>query len=103
LAEAAGGGPLDCKKSGVINHFIVNHVIQPSPEGATGRSYLLSGGGAGNPDVIQKNDPYEDTYVKTPTGWRIKQRAHVRDKARKTAVFTQGVYPTGDPRGPARR
>jgi hypothetical protein len=23
LAEAAGGGPLGCKKSGVINHFIV--------------------------------------------------------------------------------
>jgi hypothetical protein len=98
LAEAAGGGPLGCKKTGEITHFIVNHRITPSAEGAVGLSYLLSGGGGGNSDIIQKNDMYEDTYVKTPKGWRIKQRAHVRDKARKTAVFTEGVYPIGDPR-----
>jgi SnoaL-like protein len=99
LAEAAGGGSLGCKKSGIITHFIVNHAITPSPEGATGKSYLLSGGGAGNPDVVQKNDYYEDVYVKTPDGWRIKQRAHLRDKARTTGIFTPGVYPVGDPRG----
>ncbi len=98
LAEAAGGGPLGCKKTGEITHFIVNHRITPSAEGAVGLSYLLSGGGGGNSDIIQKNDPYEDIYVKTPKGWRIKQRAHVRDKARKTAVFTEGVYPVADPR-----
>jgi hypothetical protein len=98
LAEAAGGGPIGCKKSGTITHFIVNHRITPAAGGASGVSYLLSGGGGGNPDIVQKNDIYEDTYVKTPNGWRIKQRAHVRDKARKTAVFTDGVYPIGDPR-----
>jgi hypothetical protein len=64
-------------------------------------SYLLSGGGAGNPDVLQRNDPYEDIYVKTAKGWRIKQRAHVRDKARVTGVFTTGVYPVGDSRRPS--
>ena len=37
-------------------------VIEPSPEGATGKAML---GGAGG---------YEDVYVKTPKGWRIKAR-----------------------------
>ena len=70
------------------------------PDGtAKGTVYTLSGGAYGDPDVIKKNDPYEDIYVKTPKGWKFKQRAHVRDKARTTGVFTDGVYPMGDPRG----
>lgn len=103
LMEAAGSGILECRKSGLINYFATNHVITPLPDGtAKGTVYTLSGGAYGDPDVIKKNDPYEDIYVKTPKGWRFKQRAHVRDKARTTGVFTDGVYPMGDPRGPAK-
>ena len=106
LAEAAGGGPLTCKKSGVPNHFLVNHVIKPSADGATGKVYLLWGRGGDRPDVVQdliyKGDWYEDAYVKTSKGWRFKQRAHVRDKAR-SAAFLEGTYPVGDPRGRPRR
>jgi hypothetical protein len=103
LAEAAGAGPLECKKSGLISYMATNHMITPLPDGtAKGIVYTLSGGGGGNPDVLKKNDPYEDIYVKTPKGWRFKQRAHVRDKARTTGVFTEGVFPLGDPRGPAK-
>jgi hypothetical protein len=105
LAEAAGGGALDCTKTGVINHFLVNHVITPSPEGATGRAYLLWGRGS-NPEVVQdvihKGDWYDDLYAKTRKGWRFKQRTHARDKARVTGVFLPGVYPVGDPRGKSR-
>lgn len=106
LAEAAGGGALTCKKSGVPNHFLVNHVIKPSANGATGKVYLLWGRGGDKPDVVQdllyKGDWYEDVYMKTSKGWRFKQRAHVRDKAR-SAIFLEGTYPVGDPRGRSRR
>jgi SnoaL-like domain len=44
-------------------------VIAPSPEGATGRAYLKSGG------------RYDDVYVKTPQGWRFKSRAWVAEGA----------------------
>jgi SnoaL-like protein len=106
LAEAAGGGPLTCRKSGVPNHFLVNHIIKPSADGATGKVYLLWGRGGDKPEVVQdliyKGDWYEDTYVKTSKGWRFKQRAHVRDKAR-TAVFLEGAYPVGDSRSRSQR
>lgn len=103
LAEVAGAGPLECNKTGLINYFTTNHVITPLPDGtARGVVYTLAGGANGNPDVIRKNDPYEDIYVKTAKGWKFKQRAHVRDKARTTGVYTEGVYPLDDPRGPAK-
>ena len=105
LAEAAGGGPLDCRKTGVANHFLVNHIITPAPEGARGKAYLLWGRGPTRPevieDVIYRGDWYEDIYVKTPRGWRFKQRAHVRDMKRK-ANFLEGGYPAGDPRAAQR-
>src|SRR4030095_15203347 len=48
LAEAAGGGRLGCKKlqtatreKPLQTHVTVNLVIEPSPEGATGKSYLV--------------------------------------------------------------
>jgi hypothetical protein len=103
LAEAAGSGPLECNKAGLISYMATNHMITPLPDGtAKGIVYTLSGGGGGNPDVMRKNDPYEDVYVKTPKGWRFKERAHARDKNRPLSSYTEGVYPLGDPRGPAK-
>jgi hypothetical protein len=100
--EAAGSGPLECNKSGLVSYMATNHMVTVSPDGTVrGTVYTLSGGGGGNPDVMRKNDPYEDVYVKTPKGWRFKERAHVRDKNRPLSSYTEGVYPMGDPRGPA--
>jgi hypothetical protein len=102
LMEAAGSGPLECNKSGLVSYMATNHMVTVSPDGTVrGTVYTLSGGGGGNPDVMRKNDPYEDVYVKTPKGWRLKERAHVRDKGRPVSSYTEGVYPMGDPRGPA--
>jgi hypothetical protein len=56
--------------------------------------FLMSGGGNGEPDLIQRSDIYEDVYVKTPDGWRFKQRAHVRD--RDSGRFNAGVAPRGE-------
>ena len=81
LAEAAGGGKRGCQRKGVFqSHEIVNLVIDPSPEGAVGKSYLVYPGvkgERGGPDNNGHVGGYQDIYVKTPSGWRFKQRIHV--------------------------
>jgi hypothetical protein len=57
-------------------HFLTNIVIEPSPGGAVGRQYVII------IDQTEKDRParvlgaghYEDIYVKTPAGWKFKQR-----------------------------
>jgi hypothetical protein len=87
LAEAAGGGKQKCQKLKTANrenpiqtHMTVNAVIEPSPEGAIGKSYLvypgvqgISGDGTHNGHV----GGYQDVYVKTDKGWRFKKRIHI--------------------------
>lgn len=82
LARAAGGGSAGCKNVGWNgwSHLTLNHVIEPAPGGARGRSYLVTIGAKG-PDSVERFGGYEDFYVKTPQGWRIKSRTHVRNKA----------------------
>jgi hypothetical protein len=83
LAEAAGGGVLGCKNRGgasLRSHTIVNVVIEPSPEGATGKSYLVYPGVQGKYQDANHSGHiggYQDVYVKTPAGWRFKSRVHV--------------------------
>ena len=79
LAEAALGGAKDCASVpwNGISHMLVNHVIAPAPEGATGKVYLISIGLDGNPTKIEAQGHYEDVYVKTPKGWLFKSRTHV--------------------------
>ena len=87
LAEAAGGGTLGCQKlqratpeKPLATHVTVNLVIEPSPEGATGKSYLVYPGVRGigaDPDHSGHVGGYQDVYVKTPLGWRFKTRLHV--------------------------
>ena len=61
-------------------HFIVNHVIEPTSEGAVGKEYLvqLRIGEGERPNDIFGGGHYEDVYVKTPEGWRFKTRTHTR-------------------------
>jgi hypothetical protein len=95
LAEVVGGGSLGCKRptkgptatpgDGPVawngwSHLMVNHVITPAPGGATGRVYLLMLGMTG-PGSLQRDGGYEDVYVKTAGGWRIRSRTHVRLRA----------------------
>ena len=64
-------------------HFLTNVLIEPSPEGATGKQYLavIDIGENGNPSSFFLGGRYEDTYVKTPQGWRFKSRNLVRANA----------------------
>jgi hypothetical protein len=83
LATLIGGGSRGCKTKLVMDrleHIMTNLVVTPAAEGASGRIYLLQMGMKG-PGSIERHGGYEDVYVKTPNGWRIKSRTHVRNKA----------------------
>jgi len=83
LATLVGGGSRGCATKLVWtdwSHLMLNHEITPSAEGATGRIYLVQLGMDG-PGSVARHGGYEDVYVRTPEGWRIKSRTHVRNKA----------------------
>ncbi|HUQ52774.1 MAG TPA: nuclear transport factor 2 family protein [Gammaproteobacteria bacterium] len=83
LATLVGGGSRGCATKLVWtdwSHLMLNHEITPSAEGATGRVYLVQLGMDG-PGSVARHGGYEDVYVRTPEGWRIKSRTHVRNKA----------------------
>ena len=87
LAEAAGGGKNGCQKLAkataeqpLATHTTINLIIEPSAEGATGRSYLVYPGDLGthaDPTHAGHVGGYQDVYVKTAKGWRFKTRLHV--------------------------
>lgn len=82
LARTSGGGTAGCKNVGWNgwSHLTLNHVITAAPGGARGRSYLVTIGSK-DPNFVERFGGYEDFYVKTAQGWRIKTRTHVRNKA----------------------
>jgi hypothetical protein len=94
-----GGAPFDAKGRdelrkfaqggrgpGYVRHFMANHLIEPSPEGATGKVYLLviDIGQDGKPTSVNMGGHYEDVYVKTAEGWKIKIRNFYRSKSAQT-------------------
>ena len=93
LMDAAGGdGKGGCKDPKTtmgygISHIVVNHVITPTPEGATGKSYILAIGVGGDPTRIERQGGYDDVYIKTAGGWRIKSRIHVFPNIRESVQF----------------
>jgi hypothetical protein len=72
--------------SAYVRHFMTNHLIEPSPEGARGKVYLLvlDIGQDGTPTSVNMGGHYEDVYVKTAEGWRIKIRNFYRSKSAQT-------------------
>ena len=82
LARVSGGGALACENVGWKDwsHLMINPVIWATEDGAAGRTYLVVIGEQG-PDHAQRFGGYEDVYVRTAAGWRIRQRTHVRNKA----------------------
>jgi len=83
LATLIGGGSRGCKTKLVWtdwSHIMTNLVVTPTAAGATGRLYLLQMDIKG-PGTIERHGGYEDVYVRTPAGWRIRSRTHVRNKA----------------------
>jgi hypothetical protein len=92
LARVAGGREGKCidPKSSPgygISHVTVNLVITPTADGATGKSYLLAIGVGGDPTSVERQGGYEDVYVKTAAGWRIKTRTHVWPNMADSVMF----------------
>jgi hypothetical protein len=82
LANAAGGGPGGCRDPKAqmgygINHILTDQIIEARPEGAYGRNKLIAMSIGGDPSKNEVQGGYEDIYVKTAKGWRIKARVHV--------------------------
>ena len=82
LADIDGGGPGGCRDPKTlrgygITHVILSPIIRPTPTGAAGTAILLALGVGGNPNAIERQGGYQDVYVKTAKGWRIKTRWHV--------------------------
>ena len=80
LAAVSGGGSNGCKNvpwiAQGVRHIYTNHVITPTAEGASGTVDMLMIGLGGDPNKIEYDGHYADTYVRTPQGWRFKQRVH---------------------------
>jgi hypothetical protein len=96
LAEAARGSAKSCDEvpwKG-IKHIYANHVIVPSPEGATGRIDLVAIGLDGDPHKVEHQGHYEDVYEKTPRGWLFKSRIHMLAPGQ--AAVSSGSKPRGE-------
>ena len=80
---ALAGGP-DCKgldqpPRSYIAHLSASLVIEPSAEGATGKSYAIYPARNGKyfkEDIAGQVGLYHDVYVKTPQGWKFQLRRH---------------------------
>jgi len=68
----------------VVRHFITNHTIEPTAEGAIGKQYLvqLAIGENGKPSEVAGAGHYEDAYVKTASGWRFSRRQYMPSKTK---------------------
>ena len=76
LATMASRAPHGAKYT---RHFLANHVIEATPDGAVGKQYLVAVdiGESGQPSSIFLGGHYEDVYAKTPEGWRFKTRTFI--------------------------
>jgi len=82
LAEAGRSGFVNGHKPTTgVSHFIVNNVVTPSAQGATGKQYvvLVNIGENDKPggSFSDVGGHYEDVYVKTAQGWKFKRREFV--------------------------
>jgi SnoaL-like domain len=108
-----GGKPFDAKGrealrqfalvdrgSAYVRHFMTNHLIEPSPEGARGKVYLLviDIAQGDKPTSVNMGGHYEDVYVKTSAGWRIKSRHFFRSKSAQTLKAEADAALSAQPR-----
>ena len=80
--HGAAAGPLH------VGHLTTTVMLTPTPEGANGFAHVLLVGIGGDPTkpATVNGGIYEDVFVRTPEGWRIKRRTFTSAK--------QGPNPT---------
>jgi hypothetical protein len=76
LATSAPHGPR------YTRHFLANHVIEATADGAAGKQYLVAAdiGEAGQPSSIFLGGHYEDVYARTADGWRFRTRTFIASR-----------------------
>jgi hypothetical protein len=62
-------------------HYNSSFVITPTESGAKARAYWLVNDVSGREPTAVSSGYYDDTFVKTATGWKIKTRTLHRDPA----------------------
>jgi SnoaL-like protein len=82
LRRAGGGTDSACRprqSQGYAYHLTINPVITATPTGARAISTLLTITNDTNNrgDIVHWEGGYEDTFEKTPAGWKFKSRVHV--------------------------
>ena len=60
-------------------HRTGSYLITPTADGAKGRAYYILLDVTTRPPTIRLSGVYEDEFVRTPDGWRIKHRFINRD------------------------
>jgi len=89
LARAGGAGPNGACRPPSPNpeyHIVANVFVTPTPDGAKSTSTLLTiqNKTTEHGDPIHWEGGYEDTYAKTPDGWKFKSRVHVWNEVKWT-------------------
>jgi hypothetical protein len=89
LARAGGAGPNGTCRPPSPNpeyHIVANVFVTPTPDGAKSTSTLLTiqNKTTEHGDPIHWEGGYEDTYAKTPDGWKFKSRVHVWNEVKWT-------------------
>jgi len=80
-ATAKPGGGHYPRGPEFVFHYTSNHVIEATAEGAKGQVYVVEvDARERGKALIEDGGHYEDTYVKTPRGWRFKTRSFVHTK-----------------------
>jgi hypothetical protein len=98
LAQVAGHSG-----DAAYRHFVTNVIVRPSERGAVGTQYavMFAVGKDGKQSTIARTGRYEDTYTKTPAGWRIQKRDYFpaisTPEADKAAVPEAPVPPGSQP------
>jgi len=64
------------RQAGTRRHWNSGLLITPTPEGASGKVYLLLVDVGAKPPAISSAARYEDQLVKTAQGWRFKNARH---------------------------
>ena len=63
-------------------HRTGSYLVTPTAEGAKGRAYYVLLDVTTRPSTITFTGYYDDEFIRTPEGWRIKRRTINRDVAR---------------------
>lgn len=93
LVALAGGPDCDSRReppSAYILHLAESLVIEPTADGARGKSYAIyppSQGRQFSDEVTGQLGVYYDEYVRTADGWRFKSRRHVVNPAPEEIEF----------------